>query len=91
MKCKICNSRPRQISAVINGVYYPDICLECKQTNHVSSGQARWERSIDMEDHELDIQQPYNADGTPNARFIKAYPKQAAAVFNEKQMRDASR
>jgi hypothetical protein len=48
-------------------------------------------RSIDAEDHEQDIQQPYGKDGKPNPMFIRLYPKQAKAVFTEKQMRDANR
>lgn len=94
MICVNCHNQTSQLSAVIRGKYYDRLCRECKaslQANDVSSGHARWERSIDTEDHELDIQQPWNADGTPNLRFIRAYPKQAASVFTEKQMRDASK
>lgn len=93
MKCSECHN-PSQLSAVINGVYYKNLCDDCKRglsSGQVSSGQARFERSIDLEDHELDIQQPHNADGTANLRFIRAYPKQARAIFNDKQIRDASR
>jgi hypothetical protein len=56
----------------------------------VSSGDARWQRTIDAEDHEAEIQQPWNADGSINTRFAKLYPTQAAALFSEKEIRDAN-
>ena len=55
----------------------------------VSSGDARWQRTIDLENHEADIQQPYNADGSINVRFARLYPKQAAALFSKEQLRKA--
>lgn len=58
---------------------------------NVSTGAARWNRTIDAEDHEAEIQQPYNKDGTINAGFAKMYPRQAKALFTDKQIRDANR
>lgn len=94
--CVSCKQNPSSRSAVVNGVYYADLCDACHSAltarlSVISSGHARWSRSVDLEDHEHEIQQPYNKDGTPNARFMKLYPKQAKALFNEKQMRDANR
>lgn len=64
----------------------------CKLSNAtVSSGHANWSRTIDVEDHEADIQQPYNSDGTINTRFAKLYPKQAKALFTPVQLREAER
>lgn len=95
MNCTNCHQNKAEHSAVIKGVYYEGLCDGCfKLLNRgqvVSSGHARWARSIDTEDHEADIQQPYGKDGKPNAKFIKLYPRQASYVFDEKQMRDASR
>lgn len=88
MTCQNCKIRPASIGVIINGDYR-DLCYECKPLPQVSSGAARWDRSIDLEDHEHEIQQPYNSDGTINARFAKLYPKQAKALFNDKQLRDA--
>lgn len=70
---------------------YYKICSSCKPLPKVSSGHARWSRTIDAEDHEADIQQPYGADGKPNATFVKLYPEQARAVFSEKQIKDILR
>lgn len=93
MKCTQCKTNEATIRAMIQGTYYPDLCSGCKAKlstgQAVSSGHARWARSVDAEDHELDIQQPYNKDGTPNGKFIRAYPEQAAALFTEEQMRKA--
>lgn len=61
------------------------------RNNKVSSGHAEWNRTIDMQDHEADIQQPYNKDGTINTRFAKLYPKQAKALFTEVELRNANR
>lgn len=95
MNCENCHQNKSNRSAVIKGVYYSALCDTCfanlNKSQVTSSGHARWARSIDLEDHEADIQQPWGKDGKPNAKFIKLYPKQAAAVFDKKQMRDASR
>jgi hypothetical protein len=89
--CEICKRNKASLSAIIQGVYYKFLCEDCKPAPNVSSGHARWARDIDLQDHEADIQQPYGKDGKPNPHFIRLYPKQAKAVFSEKQMRDASR
>lgn len=94
--CENCKKNPSNLSAIVSGVYYADLCYDCKaalvaHTAAVSSGHARWSRSLDLEDHEHEIQQPYNSDGTPNTRFMKLYPKQAEALFSEEQMRNANR
>lgn len=90
--CQKCHSNPSSGAAVIQGVYYASICSDCiSGTVIVSSGDARWRRSVDAEDHEAEIQQPYMSDGSINTRFAKLYPKQAAALFTEKQIRDANR
>lgn len=93
MKCEKC-SKPisHSRSAVINNVYYASVCDRCLAENaQVSSGDARWQRSVDAEDHEHDVLQPYGADGEPNADFIKAYPKQAKAVLTPEEIERAVR
>lgn len=92
MQCEICRKTKATKSAIINGVYRKHACDMCSlMGSRVSSGHARWARSLDLEDHEHEIQQPYNADGTINTRFAKLYPKQAAALFSEDDLRRANR
>lgn len=86
--CQICKIRPEQIGVVIGDQYY-HLCYECKPLSHVSSGHARWNRSIDAEDHEADIQQPWGSDGKPNPKFIRLYRDKASHIFTDKEMRDA--
>lgn len=78
---------------MIQGTYYPNLCAGCKASlstgQSASSGHARWSRTIDAEDHEADIQQPFNKDGTPNGKFVRLYPEQARAVMTDEQMRKA--
>jgi len=89
--CERCLRNPSTGSAILSGRYFRDICKDCVSLSViVSSGDARWQRTIDAEDHEADIQQPWNSDGTINTRFAKLYPKQAAALFTEKEIRDAN-
>jgi len=79
-------------SLVVQGKYYPKICSECRYKLApiiTSSGDARWQRTIDLEDHEHEIQQPYNADGSINVRFARLYPEQAKALFTPDQLRKA--
>lgn len=87
--CERCNKRNAEYGAIIQGIYY-HLCGQCMPRSKVSSGHARWERSIDLEDHEADIQQPYNADGSINPDFARLYPKQAAALFTPDQLRRAN-
>lgn len=88
--CEICGSNQGTFSAILGENYYKSVCQNCKdKRNIVSSGHARWNRSIDLEDHEHEIQQPYNADGTINVRFAKLYPKQAQKLFTPEQLRQA--
>lgn len=91
MLCEICKTNSSDCAAVIKGVYYKNLCFFCKMSgNAVSSGHAVWSRGIDLQDHEADIQQPWNADGTINTRFVKLYPKQAKHLFTEEQIRNAT-
>lgn len=92
-KCVRCGNNPASSNIIVDGVYYKDICQSCRfllAPIKVSSGHARWERDIDIIDHEADIQQPYNSDGTINAGFAKLYPKQASVLFSPEQLRRAN-
>lgn len=92
-KCNECKTNEGDISAIIAGEYYTNLCADCRAHlnagQSISSGHARWSRSIDLEDMEYAIQQPRNADGTPNRRFVQLYPEQARAVLTEQEMRKA--
>lgn len=89
MNCVKCGLKPATVSAVLEGQYYRFLCEDCRPQPKVNSGHARWERDLDAQDHEADIQQPYNKDGSINARFAKLYPKQAKVLFNDDQIRRA--
>ncbi len=92
MLCELCEKNKSSVSAILNGTYYKNLCTECKLSNNkVSSGHAVWSRGVDLEDHEHEIQQPYNADGSINTRFAKLYPKQAKALFTSEELRNAER
>lgn len=91
--CESClKNKSSGVSAIVNSVYYRQICSDClTRARQVSSGYARWSRGIDLEDHEHEIMQPYNADGTINTRFAKLYPKQAKTLYTDGELRDANR
>lgn len=91
-KCEVCGDETVIIGAVVNGKYYRCICHKClSKSRQISSGHADWQRGRDLEDHLFELLQPYNADGTRNADFIKAYPTQASAIFTKKEMDDTLR
>lgn len=80
------------MGAIINGTYYTSVCSSCNgKSSQVSSGHARWARSVDVEDRQADLLQPYNADGSINADFCKRYPQQSKAVFTDEQIVKALR
>jgi len=91
MKCTLNCPREAIKSAVIGGVYYPNIChahiSQLSKKQRPSSGHAAWERGRDLEDHEADIAQPYSADGKPNPVFIRAYPEKARQHFSDEEIR----
>lgn len=90
--CEICHTNVASVSAIVNDTFYKYVCSSCNaKKSQVSSGHARWMRGVDVEDHQFDLAQPWNADGTPNVDFIRAYPKQSAAVFTQEQMDKAVR
>lgn len=89
MKCALCKNKA-EIGVIVKGKYLK-LCLDCKPLPKVSSGYAEWERGRDLEDHQFDVLQPYGANGKPNPDFIKAYPKQARAVFTDEQINDTLR
>jgi len=90
--CELCETNSGVVSAIINGVYHRSVCSSCNgKSAVVSSGHARWARSVDLEDNEAAVQQPHNSDGTINTRFAKLYPEQARALFSEDELRKADR
>lgn len=90
--CDVCGFKRATRGAVVKGHYVKSVCEKCLSTNRkVSSGSARWSRTIDVEDHAADLMQPYNADGTINVDFCTLYPTQASALFNDEQIAKATR
>lgn len=57
----------------------------------VSSGHAEWERGRDLEDHQFDLAQPYNSDGSINVDFARVYPDKAKAIFSDDELNKAMR
>ncbi len=91
VKCDLCGNEAT-LGAVVGGIYYKHICVFCNSKgSSVSSGHAQWQRTMDAEDNEASIQQPWNSDGTINTRFAKLYPKQASALFSDEELRKAER
>lgn len=91
--CTRCDRNLATTSIVAGDVYFKDICRVCKAVLapvKVNSGHARWARDIDIMDHEADIQQPYNSDGSINVKFARLYPRQANALFTVDQLRKAN-
>lgn len=91
MKCIKCRSRPGEVSAIVNDVYYANLCSVClKSGQAVSSGQASYNRARDLEEHEAEIMQPYEG-GLPSPRFIHLYPERSRELWSEDQINQAIR
>lgn len=81
-----------RMSAIIGDTYYKILCNECgNESLYVSSGGAQWQRTLDAEDNEAALQQPWNSDGSINTRFAKLYPRQAQAIFTSEELDKANR
>jgi hypothetical protein len=89
--CSECKKQEATCAAVVGGTYLSQLCLDCKNDltllGHIDSGGARWNRDIDVTDHEVDIAQPWGSDGKPNPTFIRAYPDKARHHFTDEEMR----
>jgi hypothetical protein len=83
--CLRCQSRSSDVSGIIAGVYYKELCRFCLLPQ-VSSGEASYNRQRDLEDHLADIAQPY-VGGKPNPDFIRIYPDKARAMFSADELR----
>lgn len=78
-----------QVSAVINGVYYPDISkAELSELSSVSfsSGAQGFDRRRTYEDNAQDTVQPYDAGGNPRPEFFRLYPSQAQKIFTKSEI-----
>lgn len=93
--CEVCKQRPSAKSSVIREQYYSALCLQCYEQlvsgQTVSSGHADWERGRDFEDHESDIIQPTNRDGSISTEFTRLYPDTAKKIFSQDEINKAMR
>jgi hypothetical protein len=94
-KCEVCRKRRPTKGSIVGEFYYKDICDPCYSNLMVmetpSSGQASYNRGRETEEHEADIIQPYNGDGSPSTDFIRLYPDQARTMFSDEDMNRATR
>lgn len=81
MTCESCHqTKPNTTAAVVNGVYYRQVCQRCLGGTDISSGAASFNRRRDYEDNAQDTIQPYDSVG-PNVEFLRLYPDTARKVF----------
>lgn len=83
-----------RISAVVNGIYYPDISraeLGQRSSADLSSGSQSYDRRRQYEDHAQDTVQPYDAGGNPRPEFYRLYPRQAEKVFTKAEIEQVKR
>lgn len=87
--CQKCQSRSSEVSGIIRGVYYENLCKVCV-SGQVSSAEASYDRQRDLEDHNGDMIQPY-AGGEPNKEFMHLYPERSKQLFSPEQIDAAYR
>lgn len=78
-----------RISAVVNGVYYPDISraeLGQRSSADLSSGSQSYDRRRQYEEHAQDTIQPYDAAGNPRAEFYRLYQRTAEKTFTKAEI-----
>jgi hypothetical protein len=92
--CELCGN-PASKSSIIGEFYYRHICLNCyaelTKAGSISSGHAHYARKQDQVEHEADIMQPYNGDGSISAEFIHLYPERAREMWSQDEMDQATR
>lgn len=89
MSCSQCQSDIQVVSALVDGVYYTNICRNCitslSPSSLMSSGASGYERRRQYEDYADETVQPYNAAG-PNTEFYRLYPEQAEKIFTKDEI-----
>lgn len=91
-KCESCKqAKPSLKTAVVQGIYYANICSSCLGTTDVSSNAAGFERRRGYEDNASDTVQPYDATGSPRAEFFRLYPDTARKVFTPAEIEQVKR
>lgn len=55
------------------------------------SSAAIFDRARDVEEHRKDMLQPLDSKGHPNGEFIRAYPEEAAELFNDETLKNHDR
>lgn len=79
-----------RVSAIINGVYYPDISksdLAKRSSADLSYGSQSYDRRRQYEDFAQDTVQPYDASGNPRAEFYRLYPQSAEKTFSKAEIK----
>jgi hypothetical protein len=73
-------------AAVVDGKF-GDYCMQhISGTARKAGGHAAvFNRDRDAEDHRKDMLQPW-INGKPNGEFIRAYPEEAAEIFNDQAL-----
>lgn len=86
-KCDGCHKNRITKSAIINGVFgeYCSLCIERSQRSH-NPRSAQYARDRDREAHEVDLLQPWDANGNPSREFIRNYPEEAHTNFTEEEL-----
>ena len=94
MSCTVCNQHEGNVSGIVKGTYVSNVCRGCFDAlladQSVSSGWADYMRSREFEDHQVDVIQPYTADGSPSQDFARMYPDKARSMFGEDTFRKLS-
>ena len=82
-KCLSCRKNKGTATAVVEGIYYRNICNSCLGREEISSNAASYARRRDYEDNAQDTIQPYDAGGNPRVEFLRLYPIQARRVYSK--------
>lgn len=94
MQCDVCHKQRDTVSAILEGVYYSDICRPCisslEPNDRLSAGHQGWAQRRDYEDVADDTVQPYNASG-PNPEFYRLYPKQSEKILTKDEIEEVRR
>jgi hypothetical protein len=79
--CNKCGELAETKMAVIDNVFYSNVCTPCLEGNIQIPRDAKYKRDRDREEFAKEILQPFDENNNINPDFAQAYQKESEKMF----------